>query len=65
MKRIDQKLADLKAAQEKGTYTLCPRCGCNSMRPELYSNTLSRAADIMICDTCGMDEAKLAYITEF
>jgi len=62
MKLIDKKLADLKAAQEKGIYTKCPRCGCGTMKPELYTNALSRAADIMVCDTCGMDEAKLAFM---
>lgn len=62
MKRIDKKLADLKAAQESGKYTLCPRCGQNTMNPRLNHNALSRIADIMVCDTCGMDEAKLAFM---
>ena len=52
MKLIDKKLADLKAAQENGTYTLCPRCGCDTMRPRLYTNALSRIADIEICPSC-------------
>lgn len=62
MKLIDKKLADLKAAQESGRYTLCPRCGRPTMKPQLYTNALSRIADIMVCDTCGMDEAKLAFM---
>ena len=62
MKLIEKKLADLKAAQENGTYTLCPRCGRDTMDKELYRNALSRAADIMVCESCGLDEAKLAYM---
>ena len=62
MKKIEQRLADLKAAQEAGKYTLCPRCGMNTMKPNLYTNALSRSADIMVCPTCGMDEAKLAFM---
>ena len=27
MTRIEKRLADLKARQENGAYTLCPRCG--------------------------------------
>ena len=62
MTRIKKRLADLKAMQENGKYTLCPRCGRKTMKPDLYTNALSRAADIMVCDTCGMDEAKLAFM---
>ena len=62
MKLIEKKLADLKAAQENGTYTRCPRCGRDTMDKELYRNALSRAADIMVCGSCGMDEAKMAYM---
>ena len=42
MKRIEQRLAHLKAAQESGKYTLCPRCGMDTMKPDLYTNALSR-----------------------
>lgn len=62
MRKIDKRLADLKAAQESGCYTLCPRCGQDTMNPNLYHNALSRIADIMVCDTCGIDEAKLAWM---
>lgn len=62
MKLIEKRLADLKEAQKKGKYTLCPRCGQNTMKPDLYSNALSRLADIQICDGCGVDEAKLAMM---
>ncbi len=60
--KIEERLRNLKAHQEHGTYTRCPRCGRNTMKPDLYTNALSRLADIMICDECGMDEAKLAFM---
>ena len=62
MSRIDTRMADLKAKQEAGTYTLCPRCGRNTMKTPLHTNALSRLADIMVCEDCGMDEAKLAWM---
>ena len=31
------------------------------MKPELYTNALSRAADILICGVCGTDEAVRAF----
>ena len=61
-KNLEKRLLDLKARQEKGTYTLCPRCGLPTMKPALHTNALSRIADIMVCDTCGVDEAKLAFM---
>ena len=62
MTRIEKRRADLKARQESGEYTLCPRCGLPTMKKDLYTNALSRIADIMVCDTCGLDEAKLAFM---
>ena len=62
MKTLKERLLDFKAAQMAGTYTKCPRCGGDTMKPNLYTNALSRMADIMICDTCGVDEAKLAFM---
>ena len=52
------RLLDFKARQEAGERLPCPRCGCDSMKPDLYTNALSRAADIMIC---GTDEAVRAF----
>ena len=55
--------ADLKALQESGGYTLCPRCGEATMKPSLHTNALSRHADgIYICDDCGTSEAMLDFI---
>ena len=58
---LKNRLADFKARQEAGECLPCPRCGCDSMKPSLYTNALSRAADIMICDACGTDEAVRAF----
>ena len=52
---LKQKLADLKARQESGEHMVCPRCGLDRMKPELYTNALSReagSAGIMVCDQC-------------
>ena len=58
------RLLDFKARQESGEHLPCPRCGCDSMKPALYTNALSRAFDIMICDECGTDEAVRAFAGE-
>ena len=56
-----KRLADFKARQEAGEQLPCPRCGCDSMKPSLYTNALGRAADILICDTGGTDEGVRAF----
>ncbi len=56
-----KRLADLKARQDAGEHMPCPRCGKNTMKPDVYTNALSRQADVMICE-CGMEEAMLAFI---
>ena len=61
MLRIEQKLLHLKAEQEAGRYTLCPRCGRDNITPS-YTRALSRLADIPVCQSCGIDEAKLAFM---
>ena len=62
--RMRKALADLKARQESGEYTLCPRCGLDTMKPDLYTNALSRQADILCCDACGQEEAILAFMNK-
>ena len=62
--RMRKALADLKARQESGEYTLCPRCGRDTMKPDLYTNALSRQADVMCCDACGQEEAILAFMNK-
>lgn len=62
MKSIEKRLADLKARQDAGEHLPCPRCGRMTMKPKLLTNALSRIADIMVCDGCGMEEAKLAFM---
>ena len=58
------RLLDFKARQEVGEHLPCPRCGCDSMKPALYTNALSRVFDIMICDACGTNEAVKAFAGE-
>ena len=62
VKSIQERMAQIRAAQQSGAYPLCPRCGEATMKPELHTNALSRQYDIMICDLCGMDEAKMAFM---
>lgn len=62
VKTIQERMAQIKAAQDAGDFTRCPRCGENSMKPRLHANVLSRQYDIMICDLCGTDEAKMAFM---
>lgn len=61
-KTIQERMAQIKAAQDAGECTRCPRCGENTMKPCLHTNALSRQYDIMICDLCSMDEAKMAFM---
>ena len=39
----------------------CPRCGRDTMKDNLHTNALSRIFDIMICDSCGLEEAMAAF----
>ena len=51
--RIEKALADLKARQHAGEWMPCPRCGRDTMKPNLHTNALSRHADgIYVCDEC-------------
>lgn len=62
VKTIQERMAQIKAAQDAGDFTCCPRCDENTMKPRLHTNALSRQYDIMICDLCGTDEAKMAFM---
>ena len=60
---IANALLDLKARQESGEKMPCPRCGRDTMKPDLHTNALSRHADgIYICDECGTAEALLDFM---
>ena len=61
--RIRKALGDLKARQDGGEHMLCPRCGRDNMKENVYSNAFSRHADIYICDACGMEEAMLKFMS--
>ena len=63
--KLRQALADLKARQASGEHMVCPRCGLDRMKPNLYTIALSREAgdaEIMVCDQCGTEEAMLAFM---
>jgi predicted RNA-binding Zn-ribbon protein involved in translation (DUF1610 family) len=60
--RIRKALGDLKARQDAGEHMPCPRCGRNTMKENIYTNALSRHADIYICDACGTEEALLKFM---
>ena len=50
---MKKALLDLQARQESGEHMPCPRCGRDTMKPQLHTNALSRhAEDIYICDEC-------------
>lgn len=62
---MKKTLEDLKARQESGEHMVCPRCGYDRMKPEIYTNAVSREAGdayIMVCDQCGTEEAMLAFM---
>ena len=62
-KNIQEALLDLKARQEAGEKMPCPRCGRDTMKPDLRTNALSRHADgIYVCDDCGTAEAMLQFM---
>lgn len=62
--KLDLKamLVDLKARQDSGEHMPCPRCGKDTMKPELHTNALSRHADVYVCDSCGTCEALLDFM---
>lgn len=43
---------------------VCPRCGMNTLATPLVHNSLSRYADVYICNECGDDEALSDYFGE-
>lgn len=61
-KTIHMKLNELKARQENSEHMPCPRCGRDTMKKDIFTNALSRVADLMICDECGIEESKLAFM---
>ena len=50
---MEMILLDLKARQQAGEHMPCPRCGKDTMKPDLHTNALSRPAPLFICDQCG------------
>ena len=54
VKAVERLLKFSKNENDPGVYRYV-------MKPELYTNALSRVFDIMVCDACGMDEAMAAF----
>ncbi len=60
---MKKALLDLRARQESGEHMPCPRCGRDTIKPQLHTNALSRHADgIYVCDECGTSEAMLDFM---
>ena len=62
MKMKEQDLrTQLEREYDRGEYRpnmMCPRCGKDRLNHDIpLANALSRYANVMICDECGMDEA--------
>ena len=55
------RLLDLKARQDAGEHMACPRCGRDTMYYPVRRNALSRAANLLICSDCGLQEALAAF----
>lgn len=66
MKKVttaNELLDNFGKVQRKSEFNYpCPRCGHYTMDGELIMNSLSRRANVYICDQCGTDEAMLDYI---
>ena len=63
--KMQKRLADLIARQQAGEYMRCPRCGRDTMKPDLKTNALSRhVEDVYICDSCGTAEALLDFMKQ-
>lgn len=56
-------LDDFGKVQRRSKFNYpCPRCGHYTMNSELIMNSLSRKADVYICDQCGTNEAMCDYL---
>ena len=60
--KIQQRLLDLRAAQDTDQPMRCPRCGADTMKHPMHTNALSRHQDLYICDSCGTAEALLDFM---
>ena len=59
------RLDDLRARQQAGEHMRCPRCGQDTMKPDLKTNALSRHVEnVYICDSCGTAEAMLDFMKQ-
>ena len=54
---VKEIIENWSIAQKAGAVLPCPRCGHTRMEENLYRNSLSRRADIYMCQSCGTDES--------
>lgn len=57
--QIEEMLKDQKCGDK-----ICPRCGRDTMSENIYTNALSRHADVYVCDDCGIDEGMRVFVDE-
>lgn len=58
-KRLIESLKTMQENPADGYTFPCPRCGHERMNENPVRNSLSRRADVYICNECGMDEAMM------
>lgn len=47
--------------EQKSSNKICPRCGRETMSEDIYTNALSRHANVYVCDDCGVDEGMRVF----
>lgn len=55
-----EQIEKMLTEQECGDKT-CPRCGRATMSENIYTNALSRHADVYVCDDCGVNEGMRVF----
>ena len=59
--RVAKNIISAYREQQAKERLPCPKCGLDNMADDVVKNALSRVADVMICDQCGMIEAIEAF----
>lgn len=57
--RMCEAIARMIEKQKRHELTTCPRCGKDTMLPDLEANPISRYVDVHICPECELSEADL------
>lgn len=57
-RRLVESMKRLQEEAKEGEFVFpCPRCGRHQMNVVAVRNSLSRHADVYVCNDCGTDEA--------